>query len=188
MQKEIETNLNIDEKEKEFQAIALQKKKKENKLIVVLIVISIATILFNTFIAQLAQVNGSSMSPTLENGQLLLISKLHKDADDFERGDVVIFDWNGRHLIKRIIGFPGEKVQIKNNTIYINNKEIEDYVDVEVYDAGVLAEEITLGQDEYIFLGDNRNNSADCREFGAVKESAIIGKVLFRILPPKSFK
>lgn len=188
MQKNTIQTKDIEQKkQQEFEENVLLKKKRENKLIVILIIVSICTILFNTFVAQLAQVSGDSMNPTLNSGQMLVISKLHKTADKFERGDIIIFDWNGKHLIKRLIGLPGETVQIKDNSIYINDKKIDDYVDIEVYDAGILSEGITLGEKEYIFLGDNRNNSTDSREFGAVNESVIIGKVLCRILPPKSF-
>lgn len=165
----------------------LKKKQKENKLIVLLIIISVCTILFNTFIAQLAQVNGSSMEPTMQNGQFLVVSKISKISQDYERGDILIFNWEGRHLIKRLIGLPGETVQMKDNSIYINGEKIEDYIDVEIQDYGILAEPITLKEDEYIFLGDNRNNSIDSRTFGVVKESVIIGRVVCRILPPTKF-
>ena len=103
----------------------LKKKQRENKLIVLLIIISVCTILFNTFIAQLAQVNGSSMEPTMQNGQFLVVSKISKMSQDYERGDILIFNWEGRHLIKRLIGLPGETVQMKDNSIYINGEKIE---------------------------------------------------------------
>lgn len=187
MRKNLNHTINVEQNKKKFEENVLMKKKRENKLMLILIIVSICTILFNTFVAQLAQVNGDSMNPTLKSGQLLVISKLHKTSNSFERGDIVIFDWNGKHLIKRLIGLPGETVQIKDNSIYINGEKIKDYVDIEVYDAGILSNETVLSENEYIFLGDNRNNSMDSREFGVVNESVIIGKVLCRVLPPKGF-
>lgn len=179
--------IDAEKNKEELNEENLLKKKKENKLIMLLIIVSICTILFNTFIAQLAQVSGTSMNPTLENGQFLVVSKVSKMTQNYERGDIIIFNWDGRHLIKRLIGLPGETVQMKDNSIYINGEKIEDYVDVEIQDYGKLSEPITLKEDEYIFLGDNRNNSIDSRTFGKVDESVIIGKVVCRILPPTKY-
>ena len=179
--------IDAEKNKEELNEENLLKKKKENNLIMLLIIISICTILFNTFIAQLAQVSGTSMNPTLENGQFLVVSKVSKMTQNYERGDIIIFNWDGRHLIKRLIGLPGETVQMKDNSIYINGEKIEDYVDVEIQDYGKLSEPIILKEDEYILLGDNRNNSIDSRTFGKVNESVIIGKVVCRILPPTKY-
>ena len=185
--KNMQSVIDAEKNKEELNEENLLKKKKENKLIMLLIIVSICTILFNTFIAQLAQVSGTSMNPTLENGQFLVVSKVSKMTQNYERGDIIIFNWDGRHLIKRLIGLPGETVQMKDNSIYINGEKIEDYVDVEIQDYGKLSEPITLKEDEYIFLGDNRNNSIDSRTFGKVDESVIIGKVVCRILPPTKY-
>ena len=158
------------------------KNKSDKKFYITLICIFIFSILCNTFCFQLAQVNGSSMYPTMKDGQLLVISKL-ANKDEYQRGDIIIFKAHGKKLIKRLIGLPGETIQIIDNDIYINGEKIKDYVDVDMEDYGVLNDKITLKEDEYFFLGDNRNNSSDCRIFGAIHKSDIIGKIIFRFIP-----
>ena len=164
-----------------------KKNIKENLSIIILICVCILSVLLNTFVVQLADVNGDSMQPTLQDGQLLLVSKTHRATNDYNRGDIVIFKEGNRFLIKRIIALPNETVQIIDNDIYINDKKINDFVDVQMDNVGVLSEKITLKDDEYICLGDNRNNSADSREFGPVKQSNMVGKVIFRFLPMTTF-
>ena len=161
--------------------------KSEKKFIIFLALFSACTILLNCFVVQLANVNGDSMNPTLKDGQILLMSKLNKD--DIDRGDIIVFRSGETVMIKRVIGLPGETVQIKNNNIYINNEKIEDYVDVEMTYYGILSEEVKLGKDEFICLGDNRNNSKDSRNntVGKVKQKEIMGKIIFRFLPATTF-
>lgn len=157
-----------------------KKSKTEKTLTIILICVTILTLLFNAFVAQLAQVNGNSMKPTLNNRELLLVSKLDSE---FERGDIIVFNWNGKHLIKRLIALPGETVQIKENAIYINDVKIDDYINVQMEEYGDLSEKITLQQNEYIFLGDNRNDSIDSRSFGVITKDKIVGKVILRFSP-----
>ena len=94
-----------------------ENKEKKDFFIPIVILVCICSLLFNIFCFQLAFVNGSSMSPTMEEGQLLLINKI-ADVDTYERGDIIIFDVTGRKLIKRLIGLPGETIQIIDNNIY----------------------------------------------------------------------
>ena len=148
----------------------------------ILILVVIASYLFNSFLFQLAFVNGSSMSPTMEHGQLLVINKV-QDISEYQRGDIIIFDNDGTKLIKRLIAFPGETVQIVDNKIYINGEKIDDYVEVEMQSYGVLETPTTLKEGEYIFLGDNRNHSYDSRDFGPVKAESIVGRIIFRFWP-----
>ena len=157
-------------------------KKKVDLFFPILILVVIASYLFNLFLFQLAFVSGSSMSPTMEHGQLLIINKV-QDISEYQRGDVIIFDNNGTKLIKRLIAFPGETIQIVDNKIYINGEKIDDYVDVEMQSYGILEEPVTLKSDEYIFLGDNRNNSYDSREIGPIKTEKIVGRIIFRFWP-----
>jgi signal peptidase I len=157
-------------------------KEKKDFFLPIVIIICIFNVLFNMFFFQLAFVHGTSMSPTLKPEQLLIINKI-SDIETYERGDVVIFDANGKKLIKRLIAFPNEKVQIIDNNIYINEEKIDDYVNVKMKDYGCLKEQITLKENEYIFLGDNRNNSLDCRDLGPIKKENIIGKIIFRFFP-----
>lgn len=149
------------------------------------------------FVGQRTVVNGSSMDTTLANGQNLVMDKLSYRFHDPERYDIIIFpgpEEFGQHpyYIKRIIGMPGETVQIKDGKVYINDKELKSdvygityYIDY----PGIAEEPITLGDDEYFCLGDNRPVSQDSRyeEVGPVKRSIIVGKVWIRIWPLNKF-
>lgn len=146
------------------------------------VLIIIAVILIRTFIITPVRVDGASMDQTLEDGQILLLYKLA----NIDYGDIVVLDEEkeGEIIIKRIIGMPGDTVSIKDNTVYVNDEELEeDYAYGETSDY----EEITLGDDEYFILGDNRPISKDSRYFGPVKEDEIIGKVIFRLWPFNKF-
>lgn len=146
------------------------------------VLIIIAVILIRTFIITPVRVDGASMDQTLEDGQILLLYKL----SNINYGDIVVLDEEkeGEIIIKRIIGMPGDTVSIKDNTVYVNDEELEeDYAYGETSDY----EEITLGDDEYFILGDNRPISKDSRYFGPVKEDEIIGKVNFRLWPFNKF-
>ncbi len=146
------------------------------------VLIIIAVILIRTFIITPVRVDGASMDQTLEDGQILLLYKL----SNIDYGDIVVLDEEkeGEIIIKRIIGMPGDTVSIKDNTVYVNGEELEeDYAYGETSDY----EEITLGDDEYFILGDNRPISKDSRYFGPVKEDEIIGKVIFRLWPFNKF-
>ena len=146
------------------------------------VLIIIAVILIRTFIITPVRVDGASMDQTLEDGQILLLYKLA----NIDYWDIVVLDEEkeGEIIIKRIIGMPGDTVSIKDNTVYVNGEELEeDYAYGETSDY----EEITLGDDEYFILGDNRPISKDSRYFGPVKEDEIIGKVIFRLWPFNKF-
>ncbi len=146
------------------------------------VLIIIAVILIRTFIITPVRVDGASMDQTLEDGQILLLYKL----SNIDYGDIVVLDEEkeGEIIIKRIIGMPKDTVSIKDNTVYVNDEELEeDYAYGETSDY----EEITLGDDEYFILGDNRPISKDSRYFGPVKEDEIIGKVIFRLWPFNKF-
>ena len=150
-----------------------------------------------TFVGQRTEVEGASMENTLHNGDNLIVDKLSYRFRDPERYDIIIFpgpEEFGQHpyYIKRIIGMPGETVQIKDGKVYINDKELKsdvygitDYIDY----PGIAEEPITLGDDEYFCLGDNRPVSQDSRykEVGPVKRSIIVGKVWIRIWPLTKF-
>lgn len=159
-----------------------EEKKKMDWFFPILLLVVLASYLFNSYLFQLAFVNGSSMSPTMEHGQLLIINKI-QPKEEYQRGDIVIFDDNGRKLIKRLIALPGETVQIVDNNIYINGEKIKDYIDVDMESYGKLEKPVKLGENEYIFLGDNRNNSCDSRELGPISIDKIVGRIIFRFLP-----
>ena len=146
------------------------------------IAIVILIIIVRIFIITPVRVDGSSMYNTLEDGDILLLYKMAK----IDRYDIVVLDeeYDNEIIIKRIIGFPGETVEIKRGKIYINDEEIAD--DYALGDTGDY-EKITLADDEYFILGDNRLISKDSRYFGPVKESDLMGEAVFRIWPFSGF-
>ena len=139
-------------------------------------------IIVRTYIATPVRVDGNSMRKTLEDGDILLLYKMAK----FERNDIIVLDEKEDEeiIIKRIIALPGETIKIQNGKIYINDKEYNDefaYGDTSDY------EQVTLGENEYFILGDNRLISKDSRYFGPVKESDLMGEAVFRIWPFSGF-
>jgi len=130
---------------------------------------------------------GTSMEPVIYSGQSVLINKVAYNFTSPKRGDVIVFKPNGNqnsHLyIKRVIGLPGEKVQIAGGKVFINGTVLSTDVASDTRDGGIAATEITLENDEYFVLGDNRVNSEDSRSanIGNVKSSMIEGKAWYRL-------
>ena len=142
------------------------------------------------FVGQRTVVNGSSMDTTLANGQNLVMDKLSYRFHDPERYDIIVFPYQyeeDTYYIKRIIGLPGETVQVKDGAVYINDELLESdiYGREPMNDPGIAAEPITLGEDEYFVLGDNRNNSSDSRSpsVGVLHREDLIGRAWVRIYP-----
>ncbi len=134
------------------------------------------------------RVIGVSMEPGLYNGQEILINHFLYKIVSPKRGDVIVFLPNGNqnthYYVKRVVGLPGETVQIKDERLYINGVLAEeDEVYDKMADAGIAENEILLGIDEYFVLGDNRNNSEDSRSgnIGPVKRENITGKAWFHM-------
>lgn len=146
-----------------------------------------------TFVGQRTRVDGRSMMNTLHDGDNLIVEKLSYRFSDPKRFDIIVFLPTGKkeYYIKRIIGLPGETVQIdENGNIYINGELLEENYGAEtIQNPGRAAKPITLGDDEYFVMGDNRNNSKDSRseEVGNVKRSQIIGRAWLRIWPLNKF-
>ena len=151
------------------------------------------TFLIITFVGQRTHVSGESMKNTLEHGDQLIVDKITYRFRDPERFDIIVFPFHYKentYYIKRIIGLPGETVQIADGTIYINGEVLEESYGREVMqDPGIAAEPITLGEDEYFVLGDNRNQSSDSRDpsVGLIHRDEIIGRAWLRIWPLDSF-
>ena len=158
-------------------------------LLVYVAVVFLVTFLVITYVGQRTQVNGESMYPTLYDKDNLIVDKLSYRFRDPERYDIIVFPYQYKektYYIKRIIGLPGETVQIMDGYVYINGEKLEEHYGREVMEDAVLAsEKITLGEDEYFVLGDNRNASEDSRfpDVGNIKRKDIIGRAWIRIWP-----
>ncbi len=179
-----------------------REKKKLNIPVIKEVVTWIAEILLTLVIAFVlvfyigmrTSVVGESMEPTLGNKQEILINRFIYSITEPKPNDVVVFLPNGNekshYYVKRVIGVPGDTVQIKDGAVYVNGELFEEAVETAaILDAELAAEEILLGEDEYFVLGDNRNNSEDSRyaNIGNVKKDYIIGKAWFILSPKEDF-
>jgi signal peptidase I len=158
------------------------------------ILVLLGTYLLITFVGQRTSVSGSSMEPTLSNNDQLILDKISYRFSEPQRFDIIVFPFQYAEktfYVKRIIGLPGETVQIDlQGNIYINGQILnEDYGKETINFAGLAVEPITLGDDEYFVMGDNRNNSSDSRDpsVGNIRRSNIIGKAWVRIWPLNKF-
>ena len=162
--------------------------------ILYILVVLLGTYLLITFVGQRTSVSGSSMEPTLSNNDQLILDKISYRFSEPQRFDIIVFPFQYAEktfYVKRIIGLPGETVQIDlQGNIYINGQILnEDYGKETIKFAGLAVEPITLGDDEYFVMGDNRNNSSDSRDpsVGNIRRSNIIGKAWVRIWPLNKF-
>ena len=158
-----------------------------------LLVIVLLTWVIVTFVGQRTKVDGHSMEPTLSDGDNLIVDKLSYRFRDPERYDIIVFPYQhaeNTYYIKRIIGLPGDTVQVIDGYMYINGKKLDEHYGAEVMeDPGIAAEPITLGEDEYFVLGDNRNHSSDSRDpsVGVLHRDDIMGRAWIRIWPFDKF-
>lgn len=155
-----------------------------------LLIVLCLTFLLIHYVGQRTRVQGDSMRPTLHDGDNLIVDKLSYRFQDPQRFDIIVFPYEHKkktYYIKRIIGMPGERVRIdQDGIIYINGEVLEEDYGAEVMRSpGRAVTEITLGEDEYFVLGDNRNNSSDSRDpsVGNIHRDRIIGKAWIRIWP-----
>ncbi len=173
------------------------RKKTTEKLISMSITILMAlvlTFLFVTFVGQRNVIDGSSMEATLSDGESILLDKCSYRFGRPKRFDIVDFSCPtdlGHAYIKRIIGLPGESVEIREGVVLINGVVLagDNFGNAPINDGGLASEPVLLGTDEYFVLGDNRNDSVDSRsaEVGNVRKSDIMGKVWLRLSPLNKF-
>lgn len=152
------------------------------KELLVYILIIILVVLVRVFLITPVRVDGVSMYPTLENGEILLLNKFDKK---YERFDIVVFNYSGSKLIKRIIGLPGEHIKFVNNELYVNGKVVKDVEKIEStldYDIKQLDYD-KIPENMYFLVGDNRSNSTDSRLIGPISENEIVGKVDVVLFP-----
>ncbi len=153
-------------------------------------IISLAIILpVRYFLVQPFYVKGASMEPNFYDHEYLIIDEISYRFNEPQRGDIVVFKYpldDKQFFIKRVIGLPGEVVKIQDNSVYINGSKLnETYLESNVETFLPLRGhgDVTLADDEYFLLGDNRDQSFDSRSFGPVKKSMIIGRTWLRGWP-----
>ena len=142
-----------------------------------------------TFVGQITEVSGSSMETTLSDKDQLIVDKMTYRFRDPKRYDIVVFPYqyqDNTYYIKRIIGLPGETVQILSGMVYIDGMRLDEHYGNEIMEnPGIAEEPLTLGEDEYFVLGDNRNNSSDSRasDVGLIHRKDLIGRAWIRVWP-----
>ena len=156
--------------------------------IYVLTIVAAVAVLIATLVLPVLQIEGTSMEPTLVNGDIVLLAK----TTSFNRGELCGFTWNNKLLIKRVIGIPGDWIEIDvDGTVYLNGEKLE-----ETYASNLAMGECDLEfpfqvpQEQYFVMGDMRENSIDSRNtlIGCVEKDQIVGKVFFRIWPFKTIR
>lgn len=163
----------------------------------VLIAYFIASVVTH-YVAHQTSVEGESMEPSLSDGDSIIIQKVSYYLGEPKRFDVIVFPVNNdteqpnnTYYVKRIIGLPNETVQINDGKVYINDNELEgdNYCLSEILNPGNASDPISLGDDEYFVLGDNRNMSTDSRSdyVGLIHREDIVGEVLFCVWPLSHF-
>ena len=163
-------------------------KNKYIKEILSYVLIIVFVLLFKFFIISPIRVDGDSMNPTLKNGDIMLLNEIGYNINGVKRFDIVVINTDKDVIIKRVIGLPGERVDYKDNKLYINGEEVDEPFTHEVthnFDFEVMGSEV-IPDDCYFVVGDNRSNSSDSRIIGFIKESQIRGKVIKQVLFPFS--
>jgi signal peptidase I len=145
-------------------------------------------VLVRTFLFENYRVVGRSMEPNLENDQYLVVNKLGYRLHEPQRGDIVVFRdprSDGRKLIKRVIGLPGETVEIRSGQVFINGQLLDEPY---IASQGRYTQQSTsVPEDEFFVLGDNRNNSSDSHNWGPLPSENIVGKAWLSYWPPASW-
>ena len=173
-----------------------QKKKKLNPKIIKdifemiiggMIVIFLAFVIVYS-VGMKTSVVGDSMEPMLYNGQEILMNRIVYRLSSPKRGDVIVFlpngNQNSHYYVKRVVGLPGDTIQIQNGNVYVNGVLLEEDEEFDkMKDSGIAENELELAADEFFVLGDNRNSSEDSRSgnIGPVRKDTIVGKAWFKL-------
>jgi len=155
-----------------------------------LVLAGLLIVFFRTFVFQNFVVEGSSMIPTLTQSDRLIVSRISYYLGQPERGDIIVFQYPygpDRDFVKRVIGLPGETIVLKNGQVFIDDKPLqsEPYVKNKSRDTH---DPVTLGEDEYFVMGDNRTGSSDSRSWGPLQRHFIIGKAWLIYYPFDHFR
>ena len=147
-------------------------------------IIAIALII-KLFVFSPIKINGTSMTPTLKDGEIMILNEIGYHLHGLDRFDIAVAKVDGERLIKRVIGLPGETVEYKNNELYINgNVVVENFTHGNTKDFSLSEINVEKIPNDYYFLvGDNRTNSKDSRSIGLIHKSKIMGKTNFIIFP-----
>ena len=156
--------------------------------IYVLTIVAAVAVLIATLVLPVLQIEGTSMEPTLVNGDVVLLTK----TTSFDRGELCGFSWNNKLLIKRIIGIPGDWIEMDTDgTVYLNGEKLDEpYAQQLAVGECDLEFPYQVPQEQYFVLGDMRESSIDSRNtlIGCVEKDQIVGKVFFRIWPFKEIR
>ena len=154
----------------------------------VLTIVAAIAVLISTLILPVLQIEGTSMEPTLSNGDIVLLTKTTR----FDRGELCGFTWNNKLLIKRVIGLPGDWIEIDTDgTVYLNGEKLDEpYVEKMALGECDLEFPFQVPQEQYFVIGDMRESSIDSRNtlIGCIAKDQIVGKVFFRVWPLKSIR
>jgi signal peptidase I len=159
--------------------------------IIIVVAALTAAILIKTFLIQAFYIPSASMYPTLQDNDRVLVNKLSYHVHDVHRGDIVVFERPPaetqpiKDLIKRVVGLPGEKIDVHDGHVFVNDRQLnEPYLVSGVTSERLsLALPVTLGKSQYWVMGDNRGNSSDSRAFGPISRSLIVGRAFIRVWP-----
>jgi len=154
------------------------------ELVETLILTLVTYLLVRTFLFETYRVVGQSMEPTLVQDQRLIVSKLSYRLHEPQRGDIIVFrdpQDSDRNLIKRIIGLPGEVLEIRDGLVYVNGQQIEGQY-LKAF-SGQSEPQTAIPDGCYFVMGDNRNNSSDSRSWGVLVADRIVGKAAFTYWP-----
>ncbi len=153
-------------------------KQKKDKFWVLLIIVIALVILLRIFVFELVNISGESMYPTLHSGQMIAIYKVNYTP---ARGDIIVLDSpNKMELVKRVIGLPGETIEIKDGLVYINGQELDQQFQFPSKIKDSMAP-VAIPPDSIFVMGDNRDYSSDSRMIGPIKIQSIRGKMAFEL-------
>ena len=156
--------------------------------IYVLTIVAAIAVLISTLMLPVLQIEGTSMEPTLYNGDIVLLMKTTR----FDRGELCGFTWNNKLLIKRVIGVPGDWIEIDTDgTVYLNGEKLDEpYIEKKAFGECDLEFPFQVPQEQYFVVGDMRESSIDSRNslIGCIQKDQIVGKVFFRVWPFKSIQ